>query len=580
MDNLILEGVVRILDRSLRGCSLLRWDRLGETDYLLRFATAAGDNLRVSLAPPQPAFFRLPHRDTPKPLAPDFFSGVAAQELKGAMLVGISHRGCDRVVEMDWETPSGDRRRLIAELIGKSANLLLLDSRDRVVAFARKMASAFRAPEEGQAYQPPVPRPGLEGATLDPDQVQAVLAGLASDADIFEAAHGFLRSLSPVLGADFPHRPRSRQDPVGEVRAILSAVQSNAFEAVLYSARPPAEMLLRPGAGDRPVILSPFPLVRPPGPVATPCTDCETASRLATAVLVARHRAQSLLERISGCLHKELARREHLLEKLAREQEESRRAETHQRFADLILATPGARVQGGTIVVPDLYGAEGAEVVVPADPALTPRQNAEKHYAKARKLRRGVEKIAKRTREVEAQRGAILEWRSRLQNLDHLADLEALEAELQKARVLPAAHGESRRGHEKEAESDPGVRKFRTEDGFLILVGRTARDNDRLTFHVASPHDFWFHAVDRSGAHVVVRNPGRLGELPREVALSAARIAAHFSRARGKGKAEVHYTLRKYVRKPSGSAPGLVTIRNHKTLEVQPGIPGGEKEGD
>jgi predicted ribosome quality control (RQC) complex YloA/Tae2 family protein len=108
----------------------------------------------------------------------------------------------------------------------------------------------------------------------------------------------------------------------------------------------------------------------------------------------------------------------------------------------------------------------------------------------------------------------------------------------------------------------------------VILVGKTSRDNDRLTFHVASPHDFWFHAADRSGAHVVVRNPSRLKELPKAVALSAARLAAHYSRAKGKGRVEVHYALRKYVRKGKGFAPGLVTLRNYRTLEVEPGIPG------
>src|SRR4029453_588579 len=137
MDNLILEGIVRILDSSLAGSSLLRWDRLAEGEYLLRFATAAGDNLKITLAPPDPSLFRLPHRDTPKSMPPDPFSGLAARELEGAMLEQVSHRGCDRVVEMDWMSPSGERRRLVAELIGKSANLLLLDSGEHVIAFAR-----------------------------------------------------------------------------------------------------------------------------------------------------------------------------------------------------------------------------------------------------------------------------------------------------------------------------------------------------------------------------------------------------------------------------------------------------------
>jgi predicted ribosome quality control (RQC) complex YloA/Tae2 family protein len=378
------------------------------------------------------------------------------------------------------------------------------------------------------------------------------------------------------MGADFPHRAGARQNPVEEMKAILGAAQANAFDPVLYSALPPEEMLLRPAAADRPAVLSPFPLASPPAAVATPCSDCESAVRLASSLLAARHRAQTLAERMTGCLQKEASKLERLLGKLSAEREETGLAEAHQRYGDLILASPAARVRGNVIVVPDLY-AGGAEVPVPADPALSPRQNAEKHYARARKLRRGAEKIAERAKEMEARRSVVMSWQDRLRGADTLAELENLEEELVSARLLSSPRKESQAPPEREGERDPGIRKFRTEGGFVILVGKTARDNDRLTFQLAAPHDFWFHAVDRSGAHVVVRNPGRLTELPRDVALAAARIAAHFSRAKGKGKVEVHCTLRKYVRKGRGFGPGRVTIRNHKTLEVHPGIPGGEE---
>src|SRR5262245_8404635 len=206
MDSLILEGVLGILERALSGRSLLAWDRLADGEYLLRFATAAGDNLLVSLRSPYPALYRLPHRDTPRAVEPDPFSGLAARELEGASLRGLSRHGCDRVVEMNWESPEGVRLKLVAELLGKSGNLLLLDSEDRVQAFARGMASTFRAPEVGKAYQPPVPRPGFEGATLDPDRVAGMLQLFDPSASPLESCVGFLKFLSPPLSVDFRHR--------------------------------------------------------------------------------------------------------------------------------------------------------------------------------------------------------------------------------------------------------------------------------------------------------------------------------------------------------------------------------------
>jgi predicted ribosome quality control (RQC) complex YloA/Tae2 family protein len=578
MDSLILEGVLRILERSLSGRSLLRWDRLGEGDYLLRFATAAGDNLRISLAPPFPALYRLPHRDTPEVVPPDPFSGIAARDLEGAALTAIRRRGADRVVELDWEAPSGARLRLAAELLGKSANLLLLDAENRVVAFARKMASAFRRPEEGRPYQPPLPRPGLEGASLDPRRVEAMLQRYDPSLPPMEAAIGLLQFLSPPLAEDFPQRTGAALDPAGELRRLLEAAASDRLEPVMYAPLPPQDLMTLAATRTGPVILAPLPLQHPPVPPQARFEDCEQAVRAFAQVLQAQHAARSLREKISGAVQREQAKLARLAAKLEQERHETAQSEAHQRFGDLILACPSARVTGAVLEVPDLYGAVGAMVRIPADPALNPRENAEKHYARARKLRRGAGKIGDRLEVVGSQMARLAEWERRLSEAKSPADLEGLEKVVVAAKLLNPTRRKTGGAKEPASENDPGIRKYRTEDGFVILVGKTSRDNDHLTFRVAAPHDFWFHAAGHSGAHVVVRNPGRLKELPKSVALSAARLAAHYSRAKGKGKVEVHFTLRKHVRKGKGYAPGLVSLRNHRTLDVEPGIPGGEAE--
>ena len=578
MDSLILEGVVRILDRALAGRSLLRWDRLGEADYLLRFATAAGDNLRISLRPPFSALYRLPHRDTPETVPADPFSGIAARELEGAALITLRRRGADRVVEMDWETASGARLRLLAELLGKSANLLLLDSENRVIAFARKMASAFRRPEEGKPYQPPLPRPGLEGASLEPRRVESMLQRYDPSLSPGEAAIGVLQFLSPPLAEDFPHRAGALADPAGELRRLLEDAATDRLEPVIYASLPPAEQTVAAALSTGPVILSPLPLVHPPLPQHARFDDCEEAVRVFAQIVQGQQAARELREKIGGALRRERTRLARLTAKLEQERRETVLAEEHQRFGDLILACPSARVAGASIEVPDLYGEAGAVARIPADPALTPRENAERHYARARKLRRGAEKIRERLEAVASQTERLSEWDRRLDEAGSPADLEAVEKALIGGRLLQAARQKPGVKQPPAAENDPGIRKYRTEDGFVILVGKTSRDNDHLTFRVAAPHDFWFHAAGRSGAHVVVRNPARLKEPPKPVALAAARLAAHFSRAKGKGKVEVHFTLRKHVRKGKGYAPGLVSLRNHRTLEVEPGIPGGGQD--
>jgi len=107
-------------------------------------------------------------------------------------------------------------------------------------------------------------------------------------------------------------------------------------------------------------------------------------------------------------------------------------------------------------------------------------------------------------------------------------------------------------------------------DGYAILVGRTAAENDEITFRVAKGRDVWCHVRGRPGSHVVIRVPDENRPPPLETLLDAATLAVHHSRARGSTKIEVSHTARKNVRKPRGAPPGQVTMAGEKTLLVDP----------
>jgi predicted ribosome quality control (RQC) complex YloA/Tae2 family protein len=117
-------------------------------------------------------------------------------------------------------------------------------------------------------------------------------------------------------------------------------------------------------------------------------------------------------------------------------------------------------------------------------------------------------------------------------------------------------------------------RPYRTVmvDGFEVLVGKGAAENDRLSLELAEPRDFWLHVAGGiPGSHVVVRNPDDLAELPRPVVQRAAELAAWHSKARGaRGKVEVHLCRAADVGKPRGFAPGEVALRRWESIKVYP----------
>ncbi len=114
------------------------------------------------------------------------------------------------------------------------------------------------------------------------------------------------------------------------------------------------------------------------------------------------------------------------------------------------------------------------------------------------------------------------------------------------------------------------ARRVVSPDGLTILVGRTAADNDILTFKLGSPRDFWLHVAGASGSHVLVRNPEGLGALPRVTKRLAAALAARYSKARAGGRTAVHLATCADVSKPRGLPPGKVTLGRFSTVHASP----------
>ena len=103
--------------------------------------------------------------------------------------------------------------------------------------------------------------------------------------------------------------------------------------------------------------------------------------------------------------------------------------------------------------------------------------------------------------------------------------------------------------------------RYLSEDGIEMLVGKNAAQNDRITLG-AKPEEMWLHAKDMPGSHVVICKEG---EIPRATMQQAAMLAAWYSKGQRSSTVPVDYTARKYVKKPSGAAPGKVIYTHQKT---------------
>lgn len=254
-------------------------------------------------------------------------------------------------------------------------------------------------------------------------------------------------------------------------------------------------------------------------------------------------------------------------------------AELLKRSGDLLLANLATAVRDGARVrLTDFY-AEGAPVIeLEVEEGRSLQQEAAHRFALYAKARRAAREIARRLEEVGRELAGLEARREALDAAIAAGDEASLASFATGTRAAQSGAGASASGGgaarakaaKKAAAAMPGVRRYRSSDGYEILVGRGAKDNDLLTFRLARSSDTWLHAADYPGSHVVVRQQRRDEDLPHRTLVEAAQLAAHFSQAREETKAAVNYTQRKYVSKIKGAAHGLVRLSSFRTVIVEP----------
>jgi len=410
------------------------------------------------------------------PLGP--FFRACQTHLTGARLVKLSQVAGDRLVALEFKCADDHKRTLIAELVGRHANMVLLGGSDiiehvLVPAETRLKVGAAWTPPPGRATQ------GTRTALVDVFPEPAAAPRLAPD---------------------------ETSDPYPLSWRVNCALQAQAAYAHSHRER------------------------------------------------------KDLLER----LERRLKNAHNLLAGL---EQRRQAAEGHERVrwdAELLKLHLNSVPRGAKSVdLEDLYN-EGRTRTVSLDPKLSVRDNMERLFEKAKKLERAqatiVEEIAIAQTKHQRLADFVARAKDATQPVDELEQQAIAQGVLELKQAAP----------QKQAAPAPRLpyRTFMGKAGSEIRVGRTAKDNDALTFKHARGNDLWLHTADSPGSHVVLVLAGRPEAHPEEL-LDAAHLAVHFSPLEGATKARVHVAPRKLVHKPRGAKPGLVTLSGGKVLDLR-----------
>ncbi|MBN2541478.1 NFACT family protein [bacterium] len=235
--------------------------------------------------------------------------------------------------------------------------------------------------------------------------------------------------------------------------------------------------------------------------------------------------------------------------------------EKQKRIGDILMSYSNKVEKGAdAVILPNPY--DGGEIEVHLDPKLNPITNAQKYYRRSRKYKRGLpvlkarkKEIAGRLKDAETKLKAYYNEELTLEDLSKFINsfqLEGFTSKQAKDKLIRLPY-----------------REFKSSDGYKIWVGKSARDNDELTFKRSKPDDIWLHAESVQGSHVVIRVAKR-ATIPRRTIEEAACLAAYYSKSKHSSLVPVIWTKRKYVQNPRKSKPGLVRVLRHKTLMVKP----------
>lgn len=259
-------------------------------------------------------------------------------------------------------------------------------------------------------------------------------------------------------------------------------------------------------------------------------------------------------------IENELKRNKNKLKKREQTLKDSENAEDYRRDGELLTTFMAQVPRGANEVTLPNYYEEDRPITIKLDPALTPNQNAQKYFHRYQKLKNAVKLIGKQIEEAKNEIDYLESVLSQLEIAGPM-DIEVIKEELAAEGYLKK---KSSKKQKRKKPSQPD--QYLSTDGTLILVGKNNLQNDQLSLKTAKKTDYWLHAKNIPGSHVIIKSDQPSDETITE----AAELAAYFSKYRHSAQVSVDLVQVKHLRKPNGAKPGYVIYENQKTIIVTP----------
>ena len=545
--------VEKIFQPSRDGLIMLLKGSAGR-EKLLIAANPAAPRLHLTTASPE------------NPPEPPMFCMLLRKHLSGARLAEVTQPDMERMAVFTFDATDEMgfpvQKRLVAELMGRTCNLYLLNPEGRILDCLRRVPldeNTKRAALPGLNYIPPDRVEKKNPAQLSAPDYATLLRAPGPNL-LCDRLMDALGGLSPLVcreaalccAGDTDARVEGQDaEALGErLQAFFSEILEH--PAPYYYALPdgtPKQFSFCP--------------IRQYGS----CQQAQSFSALLDRFYTLRDRRDAIRQKSQGMRKTVTNYCQRLRRKLAVQSKELEATHDRERLRQLgdILTANLSRLKKGQTEAQceDFYDENMATVTIPLSPLLSPQQNAAKFYKDYTRMKNAEKELTHQLALGREELSYLESVQEELNRADTEAELEEIRQELQAGGYVRPDAGRKRM---KQSKLPP--MRFESTDGFAIYVGRNNRQNDELTFRLARKDDIWCHASKVHGSHVIISCGGRIP--PDNTVTQAAQLAAYYAETTGGQNIPVDVTPVRQVKKLPSGKPGMVIYHSYKTVIVNP----------
>lgn len=546
LDGIYLHLLKKEITQKLLGFRVDKIYQPSREEILFTFRTFDGVQKLLLSAKADCPVIQLTQQHIENPAKPPMLTMLLRKHLCGAKLVDIKQDGFERILTLvfDAKNDLGDpvSFSVIIEIMGRYSNIVLVDGSNKIIECVKRidaLKSSVREILPGLEYKLPPAQHKMNLLSDNLDDINDAINHL--DMKKSKAAGQVIQGISPIVAREIEN---------GMTLQELKDAISNPRFTVVFT--------------DKPKDFTFF----TPKQYGSLCEykEFDSPSELVDYFYYEQVRISRIKQRSNDLFKHLTTMQERAVRKSLNRQnelEDCKDKDKYRIYGELINANLH-RLQKGALFydLEDFYN-NNAPIRIPADPTLSPVQNAQKYYKEYRKKQVAESKLHDFIRQADDEAKYIESVIDSLSRAETDSEITAIKTELYETGFL------SKRGNKNNKQKKLPPKKFVTDEGYTLYVGRNNVQNDQLTLKTAKNYDMWFHVKDAAGSHVIAvaeKSKPFTDKLIRQ----AAMLAAHNSKAGASSNVAVDYTIVKNVHKPNGAKPGMVIYDDYNTEYVTP----------